>query len=588
MSRRLVWIACLAFIIAYAALLRLDAITLSYGPVERPGWLKAFQESRGPESVLRPSGMTWTAAPVYPHADGTSTHYISDPYTYLQYAREMDSFFEAHRREPLFPAVTKAFLALFADQDVAVSFASATFSVLSVILTAILGASVFSRPVGLVAAGALAIEYDAISWGIAGWRDDAFTCGVLASAWLMVRYLRKPSGLNAVALGVVAGGACLVRITALSFLLPGAAFLVLVLRGWRRPRWIEIAYGTAAAAALIGPFLVNCWLVFGDPFHAINVHADVYRAAGGQVETGGSAAEYLVRQGERRPIETLDTALTGLTIYPFSNKWHGFDVWGRWLGKGLSWAAMAGLFLFVGSREGRLLLVVLVSSLIPYALTWKLIFDWRFTQHAYPFYLVAAALALSRFATILRPWRIEWRRPTWQEATLWVSAAAAVVLAVFLYTRILPNMLFAETIAAEDTAMITAGTRDGAFFSGGWSPAELGVNVSTRVARGDRHLLQLPLPTVQGYDVIARLNPHPPPAGETGTNLPTVRVLFNGTEVASLPLTWNPQRMGSYSFHLPERAVRPNRNELVFVRANGPTSFSLWYVRVHPVGPDAQ
>jgi hypothetical protein len=204
MSRRLVWIACLAFIIAYAALLRLDAITLSYGPVERPGWLKAFQESRGPESVLRPSGMTWTAAPVYPHADGTSTHYISDPYTYLQYAREMDSFFEAHRREPLFPAVTKAFLALFADQDVAVSFASATFSVLSVILTAILGASVFSRPVGLVAAGALAIEYDAISWGIAGWRDDAFTCGVLASAWLMVRYLRKPSGLNAVALGVVA------------------------------------------------------------------------------------------------------------------------------------------------------------------------------------------------------------------------------------------------------------------------------------------------------------------------------------------------------------------------------------------------
>ena len=88
--------------------------------------------------------------PTYPHRDGTATRYRSDPYTYLQYAREMRSFYAAHRREPLFPFVTKLFLWLLDQQDVAVSFASATFSVLAIVATYLLGATAFS-PLAVVA-----------------------------------------------------------------------------------------------------------------------------------------------------------------------------------------------------------------------------------------------------------------------------------------------------------------------------------------------------------------------------------------------------------------------------------------------------
>ena len=43
--------------------------------------------------------------------------------------------------------------------------------------------------------------------------------------------------------------------------------------------------GIAIAVLLVtaGPFLFNCWRVYGDPLYAINVHADIYRESEGQV-----------------------------------------------------------------------------------------------------------------------------------------------------------------------------------------------------------------------------------------------------------------------------------------------------------------
>src|SRR5215207_6908204 len=113
----------LGVVVAYGTLLRFDALTHTHGAVERPGWLRALQQSRIGESALRPAGFRW---------DRREGRYISDPYTYLRYAREMRSFYAAHLREPLFPAATKTSLWLLADQDIAVSFASMFFSVLAV------------------------------------------------------------------------------------------------------------------------------------------------------------------------------------------------------------------------------------------------------------------------------------------------------------------------------------------------------------------------------------------------------------------------------------------------------------------------
>ncbi len=144
--RPLAWSA-LAVILAHGALLRLDAITGQYGPVSSPRWLAAVQtrEFANPERI-RPASIRWEREQPYPHRNGPPTLYRSDPYTYLDAARKMTSFYAAHWREPVFPFVTRVFLGLLHDQDVAVSFASAFCSILAIWFTYLLGAAAW-RPV---------------------------------------------------------------------------------------------------------------------------------------------------------------------------------------------------------------------------------------------------------------------------------------------------------------------------------------------------------------------------------------------------------------------------------------------------------
>jgi hypothetical protein len=118
-ARSLSW-AALAVILTHGALVRVDAITAQYGVVSSPGWIAALQTRQfaGPERI-RPGSMTWEPEQLYPHADGPPTLYRSDPYTYLDAARKMTSFYAAHWREPVFPFVTRVFLGLLDGRDVA-------------------------------------------------------------------------------------------------------------------------------------------------------------------------------------------------------------------------------------------------------------------------------------------------------------------------------------------------------------------------------------------------------------------------------------------------------------------------------------
>lgn len=141
------------------------------------------------------------------------------------------------------------------------------------------------------------------------------------------------------------------------------------------------------------PYFINCWRVYGDPFLAINTHTEFYEKRAGVTPSPDlSAASYIGAMVVDRPLETLGTLAVGLTSYPFTNKWTGFEPWLHNLGRWLSWSALVGLALWVRSAQGRFLLLLLVTSLLPYALTWKIRggAEWRFTQHAYPFFLIAA------------------------------------------------------------------------------------------------------------------------------------------------------------------------------------------------------
>ena len=340
--------------------------------------------------------------------------------TISRFAREMTSFYGAHVREPVFVASTKLWLMLVEDQNVAVSFASAMFSTLAVWATYLLGSYAYSRWAGLAAAFVLAIERDAIGWAAEGWRDDAMMFVFVMSCYALLRCVRAPTVVNAIVAGVIAGIACLTRITALSFLLPGIVYLAWVAWLHRREtpstspsvsarasasaRWRTAAIVLGVMSVVVAPYMINCAIVFGDPLYAINYHTTFYRARSNQAfDQPMTVGAYLGSQLMRDPLGVLWVFIQGVTTVPFTAKWIGLEFWVTSLGRVLSWLSVAGLLLFVLDRTGRFLLMMLILSLVPYAFTWHIAGggEWRFTLLAYPIYLIASALAIGRVGRIL-------------------------------------------------------------------------------------------------------------------------------------------------------------------------------------------
>jgi hypothetical protein len=146
-------------------------------------------------------------------------------------------------------------------------------------------------------------------------------------------------------------------------------------------------------ALLIAPYLFNSWRESGDPFLAVNFHTRYYQDRDGRpIDTSQGAVGFVGDHLTERPLRTIDTAVTGLFVFPMQIKFGGFLTWSAWLPALMFWLAVAGQIALLFTPQGRLLLLILYSSLIPYAITWRIAGggEWRFTQHAYPLYLAAA------------------------------------------------------------------------------------------------------------------------------------------------------------------------------------------------------
>jgi hypothetical protein len=574
---------------AYGGLLRVDALVQRYGTVDRPLWAYVLTHEVAPIAAsLHPSAYHWP--PEKPYVGG-------DPINYLKYAREMRSFYQAHVREPMFLALTRAFLWLLSDQDAAVSFASVTGSMLAIFAAYLLGAAVLSRAAGLAAALILAVEFELISWSVEGWRDDLFMAMVVLSAWAFVRCRRDPSVAYAVLLGVTTAGACLTRITALAFVLPGLGWLVFDGDvSARRQRTNVAAIATLVLTVLVAPYLISCAITTGDPFYAIDYHTKFYRYGEGlPSEQPMSAAAYVTSKVAGRPTAALDTVTTGLFVQPFVIKWRGLDAWIGGIGRVLSWLAIGGLLVSPFFADGRMLVVILFGSLLPYAFTWNVAGggEWRFTMHAYPFYILAALSCVelgwhSASALWREPQRV--KTVAWQPVVRRVLPGAAIVaLACALYA-VLPWFIVREAIARGDDVSIETGSRDAQFFGPGWS-APYADGKRFRVSQSERAILRIPLPSRRTYQIVLRLDPVAPDRQHRAV------VLLNRQLLATLLLTWNPDRVGAYPLQLPFDKVRVGSNELTIVpdalvpAASAGVRFAtqdpgdrlgvrLWYVRV--------
>lgn len=589
--------AAVALILLYGALLRLEALAGRYGALPQPAALARVEQRLVPVArAVRPEAPVWTPV-ANPYVGG-------DPINYLRFAREMLHFYQAHVREPVFLALTRGMLWLTGDSDIAVSLASGLAGTLAILATYLLGAAAFSRPVGVGAALALAIEFDAIAWSVDGWRDDTFMLFVALTAWAFMRLLQHPTLFRAAVAGVVAGGACLTRVTALSFILPALAWIVVDCpAGGRRSLARAAATAALVTGVLLAPFLINCARVTGDPFFAINYHTRYYRSAEGlPADPDVSAFDYLRSKLAARPITTVDTAAVGVVVFPFTSKWSGFWPWGPTLGSILKLLSAAGLVLSLWSRRGRLLLVILLTSLVPYAITWPLGggSEWRFTQHVYPMYLVAAfaavAAALRGLAAVIRDPR-DWRGRLPTSRIRQAAVAVAVLVAGAAAYYVAPYFVVRETVAAGAPANIGGGERDAVFFRGRWSAPYGWGHVIVRAALDDRVALRIPLPERRDYWLTLRMDP-----AETAdvAYTPSVTVFVDRRTIGQIHFKRDPQRVGAYRFLIPKELGGRLGSRLDLVASHtvpaveaGPrfsdidpgarVAFYLWYVRVEGI-----
>lgn len=591
--RRVLPLVAALGITLYGTLLRLDALVERYGVVDHPGWARvATRAGAQAGAALRPFALGWPPID-HPYVGG-------DPINYLKYGREMRSFYQGHVREPMFLAFTRVWLWLLSDQDIAVSYASLMGSVLAIAGTCLLGAAVISPAGGLAAALVMAIERENITWAPDGWRDDTFTAFVVLAAWSFLRFRARPSRGNAVLLGVMSAAACLTRISALSFVLPGLAWLAIDgRRGDRRAIARHLAVAALTLTALVSPYLVNCARELGDPLIAINYHTGYYRFSEGlPSQQPMNASQYLREKVRRSPLTTIDTGLVGTLVEPFRTKWTGLDYTSRPLRMLLYWSAIAGCLMLPFIAAGRLMLVILLTSVVPYAFTWNVGGggEWRFTMHAYPFYIVAACYALACLVrAIVRAWRAR-SAPVPRELrpllARGLTMAAIAVLAVLAYLA-MPWFAFQEVLARGDDLTVGAGARDVVFFRRHWSPPHAEGLVTVRVSLTDRATVWIPLPAKRSYELALRFDPVAPAIQHR------VAVLLNRQLIAHLDLSWDPERVGSYRVHLPEEQVKAGGNEIIlvpdalvpaadagprfaWVGAGERLGLRLWYVRVLP------
>jgi Dolichyl-phosphate-mannose-protein mannosyltransferase/Tetratricopeptide repeat len=566
-----------SLIILYAALLRFEALTIKHGIVTTPALVRILQEHTGFVRYLHPKTLQWIP--------GSNPYEKGDPINYLRMGRAMKSFYAAQFREPFYVFMVKQFLRFFDQKDIAVSFASAFFSVLAVFATFLLAYYAFSWWVGVLASLGMAIDSELISIGADGWRDDTFMFLVLMFSYALLRLFRKASFGNALFAGIVAGLVCLTRMTSFSFIVPGYLFVLLAGKEpSMKHRTRSVLLSASIFCILIAPFLINCAIVYGDPLFSVNDNTKFYRSRENiPAEQPKTVARYLTEKLLERPYKFIDTGFVGLTRYPFLNKWKGINYLSPVLSKILAGCALLGTILFLFSSHGRLLLVLLISSLIPYAFTYEIAggFEWRFTMHAYPFYMIAGALFLVvAFGAlcIQNTWSLFSERALSKKSVLMTSGVVLFVIMCGWFLLNQSNFLRKqEAIMADEAILIESGQRDFRFFNSGWYPAVQVAQERVRITKDTASLLTFPLKAAKEYNLILRANP----VFEKGGKASFISVFVNDRSAGQIEVKETAD--SAYVLRLPQDFVKDGINQIgLRTNRDGP-NIALQYYKVQPV-----
>ncbi|NKB87712.1 MAG: hypothetical protein GKS06_05775 [Acidobacteria bacterium] len=568
--------AALAAVLLWGGLLRLESLHQAYGPVTRGVLALAEKLAADVGGNLRPSG-DWYDRGTYP--------YRFDPKSYLDSAREMRHFYEARLREPLFVAATRVTLGLTGDRDVAGSLVSTLFSVLVLVAAWRLGSAVGGTWVGLAAAGILALETDLIRWAPLGYRTEAFTAFTALFLAAFLRWSDAPTRRRGLVLAAWGAAAALTRLSALSFVVPLLMLALWTVRDRPEARRTA-AWAAGTCAALVVPFLVACWWRFGDPLYSVTEHwSYFYQGRGGPAaQAADSVGSWALGQLATQPLKFADSILLGLTAYPWSHKWVGLRPFLGVAGvTALQVAALAGIFGWLWSAKGRVLLGAGFLSMAPFALTWGIYAQPRFTMHVYPLLIVAAVHAPAQWIgawSQFRRGRSDRHRWLVRSVAPRALLTSSLVLVAMVWMFGIP-VVEARSQAASGVSGVAASWRDGFLFGAGWQPPEQEGNQVVRHMSESEALAAIYVADLRALHCTMKI-------GSTARRRQHSQVLkltINGdwSRRFRLPPT---RELASYEFRVPRAALREGSNALMFTALDGAAAGEIasaprirfWYV----------
>ena len=472
--------------------------------------------------------------------------------------------------------MVKQSLRIFGRDDIAVSFASGFFSILAIFITFLLGSYTFSWWTGVLASIGMAVDQELVSIGVDGWRDDTFMFLVLLFTYAAVRMFKKASFGNALFAGIVAGIVCLTRLTSFSFIVPAYAYLLFATREttWK-VRLKSVALSVFLFVAVITPFLINCALVYGDPLFSVNDNTKFYRSRENvsESQTPKTVAVYLTERLLDRPWKFIDTGIVGLTRYPFLNKWKGFNYLSPDLPPLFKILSVLGCILLLFSSLGRLVLLMNITVLIPYAFTYEIRggWEWRFTMPAYPFYMIAAALSIVVLSNLIWNGRASALLPNRRLSARSMFFGAAIIASISLsgWLAFIELNLWrkAEAMRSGEAIQVESGDRDSRFVGSGWYlPVKL-QEQNVRINSSRDSVLIVPMNGKREYNLAlgmtsAFLKPQ--------TNS-LVHVLLNDQPVGDIQLE---EGDSIYRLSIPPDVVEEDENRIT-IRTDGNESGSI-------------
>jgi hypothetical protein len=248
--------------------------------------------------------------------------YRADVRSYLDRAQAMgrEGFYAPSFREPFYVLLVSAFVRL-AGGEIGILVESTFFSAIALALFYFVALKLHGRWWAVALLVPLALHHFLVLDAPTGYRESAYSFFLVA---FVAAVALGRSGFGWASLtGTLGGLLCLIRLSALSIVIPLLAFRVL-----RLPPEQRLRYGASAAvvlALLVSPFLYSNFRAHGDPFYSVSFHTQFWlRAEGVDQGQGPVSLSRYFTDFERTGALVRGTFL-GLTVLPLRTFWNGLS-----------------------------------------------------------------------------------------------------------------------------------------------------------------------------------------------------------------------------------------------------------------------